>query len=121
MTVLFVIICVLVYFGADNRNNGSLALLRTLLWTGCALLLWYGLIAPLALHAIRRFLRKRQGEHSGQVQELLRLLPGMRRLSLAAWQQSRTRGGPARVTYFVRLLVHWTLTHDPEDIETSAA
>ncbi|TCJ19616.1 hypothetical protein EPD60_00385 [Flaviaesturariibacter flavus] len=121
MTVLFVLICILVYFGAADQKSGSLALLRTLLWTGCALLLWYGLIAPLALHAIRRYLRKRQSAHSGQVQELLRLLPGMRRLSLAAWQQSRNRTGPARIPYFVRLLVHWTLVYDPGENERASA
>jgi hypothetical protein len=115
MLVLFVLICVLVYAGARDAQSGGFALLRTLLWTACALLIWYGLIAPLALHALHRFLRRKRNDHSSQVQELLRLLPGMRRLSLAAWQESRRRSSGARIPYFVRLLVHWTLTHDPAE------
>jgi hypothetical protein len=114
MGLLFLLICITVYFGAGDRQRGGLALLSTILWTFSALLLWYGLIAPLALRMLHRFLRRKRSAHSSQVQELLHLLPEMRRLSLAAWQESRSRRGVARLTYFMRLLVHWSLTFEPQ-------
>jgi hypothetical protein len=117
LLTLFVLTGIALYVFADNHYKGRLAVLQILLWTSCALLLWYGLVAPVLLRLLHRFLRRKRSQYSDQVQELLQLMPGMRRLSVAAWIESRSRKGFARIVYFVRLLVHWSLTWKPVKTE----
>lgn len=117
---LFVVTSIVLYFGTGSHQEGSLAVLQSLLWTATALLLWYGLLAPAALQLLHRYLLRRRAEHSGEVQEVLRLLPAFRQLAVAAWRQSAQQPGRNRLSWFVRLLVHWSLTFDPVELQTEA-
>ncbi|RYY99938.1 MAG: hypothetical protein EOO11_03295 [Chitinophagaceae bacterium] len=109
-------ICAILYFGAGSSSEGSRSVWQAVLWTGTALLLWYGLLAPLLLGLLHRFLRRQGSTYKGQVRDLLGLLPQIRQLSLAAWQESRSRRGWRRIPLFLRLFIFWSITAGTADL-----
>ncbi|RYY90731.1 MAG: hypothetical protein EOO15_01445 [Chitinophagaceae bacterium] len=117
---LFMVIGIILYIASDSKRQGSLAVLQAFTWTASALLLWYGLIAPMAMRLLHRYLLRRRSQHSGEVQELLRLLPALRRIAVAAWRASAVHPGRSRFAFFVRLLVHWSLTCESVELQPEA-
>ncbi|GAB4091495.1 hypothetical protein [Flaviaesturariibacter terrae] len=121
LVFLFVATGIILYVSSGSQKQGALAVVQAATWTACALLIWYGLIAPVALRMLHRFLRRKGSSHSGEVQELLRMLPALRRLSVAAWRESAKINRGHRISFFIRLLVHWSLTWDPAGVQALPA
>ncbi|RYY41314.1 MAG: hypothetical protein EOO08_02350 [Chitinophagaceae bacterium] len=119
--VLLALIGLTLYVASDSRQQATLAVLQATTWTVCALLIWYGLIAPLSLRLLHRYLLRRRFEHGAEVQELLHLLPALKSIAVAAWRASAHHRGRSRFAWFVRLLVHWSLVYEPVEIQAQHA
>ncbi|GAA4332084.1 hypothetical protein [Flaviaesturariibacter amylovorans] len=117
VVLLLAAICAIRFLEADSARAGSRSVVLALLWTGTALIVWYGILAPFVLGLLRRYLRRQGTAYQGQVDELLGLLPQMRHLSHAAWQESRARRGWRRVPLFLRLLIFWSLTAGAPELQ----
>ena len=113
---ILLLIAVLLYIFAGNREEGWLNVLQAISWTLAAIMLWYLIINPLLTRLIRNFLHKKQSRYSEQVAETLALLPLTGKIASLAWQQSRQHKGWKRFRYFFSALVQWTLTCPDENI-----
>jgi len=114
-------LCLLIYLLPGPHEQKRQAVVRTLLWTGAALLAWYGLLAPVLLRVLHRFLKQKQAENARRINDLLFLLPALRQVSVAAWIQSGETSGWRRIPCFLRLFIHWSLTSDSVELQEQAA
>jgi hypothetical protein len=106
-----ILLSVVLFFFAEDKKQGWLAVAKTISWTVSAILIWYMLIGPLFTKVIQRLLRKKQSRYSEEVLKTLSFLPVLRKLATAAWQQSSSYRGFRRWNFFLALLIHTTLTY----------
>lgn len=72
------------------------------------LLLWYAVLSPLLLNALRGVMQSQQNRYAADTQRVLSQLPGLRRLAATVWQSTADRRGLTRLQQFtVRLLAAW--------------
>ena len=109
--ILMLIISFLLFFFSPESSSGWMAVLKTIIWTISAILIWYMILAPLLTRLIIKLLKQKESRYRKEVTETLSVLPSIKKLSILAWQQSRKYHGLKRITFFLSLLLHWSLTY----------
>lgn len=113
IAVMIILSVVLFAFAAD-KEQGWLAVARTISWTLSAILIWYMLIGPLFTKAIQKLLHKKQSRYSDDVLQALAFLPVLRKLTTLVWQQSKLKHGSGRWYFFFSTLIHATITYSDQ-------
>jgi len=121
IVIIMFLLSALLFIFAPNRQEGWMAVVKTISWTLSAILLWYLILGPLFTRLIIQFLQKKESRFSEQVSQTLAFLPVMRRIAAVAWQKSKPLSGWKRWHRFLSSLLHWTLTYtemsSPEKIQ----
>lgn len=111
LLVILIGIAAVLFFFAPNSKVAWINVLKSLSWTLCALVLWYGIISPLFIKLAGRIAKQQKNK---AVSDIISFLPILRQLSWAIWQQSKAHKGN-RILFFVSTLLHATLTYTNED------
>lgn len=110
LLLVMLVISALLYWFADDKQQGWLAVAKTISWTSAAILLWYLVISPVFTRLIRQFLKRREGRYNQEIARAMAFLPVSRKLAAMAWQQSGSYKGWRRIRYFSSTFVQWALT-----------
>lgn len=115
--VLMLVISIVLFFVATDRNQGWVSVIKTISWTLSALFVWYMIIGPIVTKLIQRILQKKETKYSEEVLKTLSFLPVLKQLAALAWQQSKEHKGLQRWNLFVGLLIHGSLTYSEVDAQ----
>lgn len=119
--LLMLIISVLLFIFSPESSSGWMAVIKTIIWTISAILIWYMILAPLLTRFIITLLKQKENRYRKEVTETLSVLPSIKKLSILAWQQSRKYRGLKRITFFLSLLLHWSLTYSDTALHNTTA
>jgi hypothetical protein len=111
LLVILIGIAAVLFFFAPNSKVAWINVLKSLSWTLCSLVLWYGIISPLFIKLVGGIAKQQKNK---AVSDIISFLPVLRQLSWAIWQQSKAYKGN-RILFFVSTLLHATLTYTNED------
>ena len=111
IVLVMLVISVLLFFFAIDKQQGWLSVVKTVTWTLSAVLTWFIIIGPLFTKVIQKLLQKRESRYSEEVLKTLSFLPVLKQLSILAWQQSKLQSGKKRWHFFIGALIHNTLTY----------
>lgn len=109
VTLLLLIISSLLFLFAADEHQGWLSVLKTIIWTSSAILLWYFFISPLFTQFIQKLLKKKQSRYSEEISNALSLVPAMKQLTYIAWGKSNKYNGSRRLRYFCSMMVYWSI------------
>ncbi|MDB5197475.1 MAG: hypothetical protein JWP88_1846 [Flaviaesturariibacter sp.] len=107
--LLFAVVLSIILFFFDKQP--ALAMVKPIVWTLTAILVWYGLLTPLFSRLLQSLLQKNRNKYNNQLNSTLALLPVFRTLTTQAWINSKTAHGWRRVPLFLRTLLSWSLTY----------
>jgi hypothetical protein len=97
LLLLAAIMVVLLTLQSDGKQQAWLVLVRVL----AILVLWFGVLAPLMVQLLRRILQRQKQQYQLELDQILELLPILRKLALAAWNQSREGSSLLRIWRFL--------------------
>ncbi len=103
-------------FLSNNNINQYVSLLKIFCWTITIIFLWYWVITPLFTRFILFLLKKNTIKYSRDVEEVISVLPDLRKISIAAWQSAKFKKGFAKVTEFLSNLIQWSLIYTKEPV-----
>jgi hypothetical protein len=117
---LLLLISIILWLAPGSKDQRSLSIAKTMIWTLSALVIWFSILTPLFTKLIRWFLGKQQNRYSEQVTSIITFLPVLKLLAKRSWEASSARRGWGRITLFITTLINWSLTYsDPELINAS--
>ncbi len=119
LLVIFFILCLIslsLLFLANNNTNQYVSILKIFSWTITTIFLWYWIITPLFTRFILFLLKKKKTKYSSDVAEVISVLPDLRKISIAAWQNAKHKKGFGRIAEFLSNLLHWSLTYTKDSI-----
>lgn len=100
LLILAAMLIIVLTLQPQGKQRAWLVVVRVL----AVLVIWYGVLGPLLLRALRSFLQRRQQRYQLELDGVLKLLPVFRRLALAAWKQSK---GKPQILRVWRFLLHF--------------
>ncbi|MGI8598141.1 MAG: hypothetical protein ACR2KB_02695 [Chitinophagaceae bacterium] len=106
----FVLLSIVLYIFTP-KEEASLQVLKTLIWTFTAIIVWYIILNPLLAKLIRNVLRQKRNVYTKQVDETLSFLPVIKHISATAWMRSKNSSGN-RIKNFIFLLINDTLMYN---------
>jgi hypothetical protein len=121
LLLIMVILSAILFFLSADKKQGWLDVLKTISWSISALLVWFVLISPLLTKGIQKLLKKKENKYGDEVLKALSFLPVLKKITAAAWQQSKAHRGFKRYHFFFKTLIYTTLTYTaPVSIEQTA-
>jgi hypothetical protein len=111
-TVLTLAFLLAVYFLVPGTQQ-ALAPAWLLLRVAGLLALWYFLVSPVLMRLLQGFLRRRAADRQQEVEAAMSLLPAFRRLSRAAWSETRHLKGWRRWQELVVRIIAYALMYAP--------
>jgi hypothetical protein len=97
-------------FAPAISRYGSAGVLRSLVWTVTAVVMWYLVISPIITKLLRRVLMRSNNTYKVEAFEIISFLPFMRSLSVTAWHAAGNKRMASRVRSFLFILVGLLLT-----------
>ncbi len=111
LLLIMAVLSVILFLFAADKKQGWVEVLKTVIWTVSALLIWFMLIGPLLTKTIQKLLKKKQSRYSDEVAVTLSFLPVLKKLTALAWKQSKQYNGFKRWHFFISALIYATLTY----------
>jgi hypothetical protein len=102
-------------FAPAISRFGSAAVLRSLVWTVTAVVMWYAVISPLVTKFLRSVLMRSNNVYKVQAFEIISFLPFMRKLTLAAWHATADKRMLRRIPAFLIVLISMLLTFQQQN------
>lgn len=95
------------YYGIGKPLLPATTLLKLLIRSAIILLTWYLVVGPLLQQALFSWLAKKRSRLSGEMAQVLQLLPASRHILTASWQQSKNSRGISRlITWMKKAMVN---------------
>ena len=116
LLLIMIILSVILFFFADDTKQGWVEVIKTIIWTFSALLIWFVVIGPLFTKVIQKLLKKKENRYSDEVLRTLSFLPVLNKLTNLAWQQSKLHRGFKRWQLFLTALIYAALTYSEPDL-----
>lgn len=110
LLLVMVLLSALLFLFAKDVKQGWVEVIKTITWTLSAMLIWFMVIGPLFTKGIQKLLKQKESRYSDEVAKVLSFLPVLRKLTNAAWQQSKLHSGFKRWQFFFTALIYAALT-----------
>ena len=98
-------------FGANKASEILFMVLRALL----IVIIWYSLVAPLALKYLRKFLKKKENLYAVEISKIVDLFPHLQSLVSYCWEISSPEKGYRKIKSFFIYLISFILVMDFSD------
>lgn len=98
-----------------TRDSGITDIVFTVIRVIGIVVLWFGVVAPLAMRIIKRYLDRRHGHLAEQVSGTLNMLPQIAWILDKAWKESKHLPWPARWKTFALTSLLYTLQYQTTD------
>lgn len=113
LLIIFFSLCIsaILFF----TSNELFAVIKTLIWTFTAIIIWYLIIGPVFLRFIRRILQPYQTVYTDQLAQTLSFLPVASQLATSAWNESASQKKRYRIPTFIFTLISWSLVYQDKN------
>lgn len=109
LIVMAIILVALSYLGNGSESNLPLNILIMFIRSIVITLLWFVFISPIATKFLQKFLNNKKSAYSGEVENILNLLPEMKAIVKYSWERSNDKRGLGRFKLFASYLFVITL------------
>lgn len=113
--ILLAVAMVFLQQGEGVWQEGAYVIIRSLLIVS----IWVLLLGPLLKKGLDRLLRGQRSRYAQEVDDTLAIIPVLRQVAGPAWQAQKGTGWK-RVWYFLVVMIHFTLTYDPAEVQKKA-
>jgi len=97
----------------DGSGRGALAGAYVALRATLILVVWYFVLAPVLMRALRRFLKRKSTRYSAEVEGALQLLPELKSYARQLWSTPAQVAGWRRWRQMLIALIAYALTFEP--------
>ncbi len=104
LIVMAIILVALSYLGNGSETNLPLNILIMFIRSIIITLLWFVFISPIATKFLQKFLNNKKSTYSGDVENILNLLPEMKAIVKYSWEKSNIKNGLSRLKLFTSYL-----------------
>jgi len=109
--VIFISVCVIVfsYLSPELEENVTLSVVVMLIRSLVITIVWYTLVAPVAMKLFQKFVAKRKTAYSKDLEEIISMFPRFKKIVNYCWKLSKDRKGLTRIQYFLSTSFYYLL------------
>ncbi len=101
--LLFSILMILiVYFNPQFDDNLILSILLMIVRSIAVTLIWFGLLSPVVIKFIKKYLAKKKSQHTKEIDEILSMFPFFKGILNYSWQKTKDLKNYKRVIPFMK-------------------
>lgn len=76
----------------------------------CVIVLWYGIIAPIIMEALKKYLSKKKESSETELAKVMDILPHIKGVSKIAWKETSHRKGIFRLSEFLSRMIVYSIS-----------
>ncbi len=100
LIVMALALVFLSYFGNEFENNLPLNILIMFVRSILITTLWFLIVSPIATKFLQKYLNTKKSSYSGELENVLNLLPEMKAIVKYSWERSNDKRGLSRLKIF---------------------
>lgn len=106
--LLILVLILLALWGLRDEDTMDpiILILRAL----CVIVFWYGIIAPIIMETLKRYLHKKQEGAPMEFAKVMDILPHIKGVSKIAWKETSHRKGLFRLSEFVSRMIVYSIS-----------
>jgi hypothetical protein len=97
------------YLSPELEENVTLSVVVMLIRSLVITIVWYTLVAPVAMKLFQKFVAKRETAYSKDLEEIISMFPRLKKIVNYCWKLSKVRKGLTRIQYFLSTSFYYLL------------